>query len=239
VVPHQSEASRRIRWLRGAFAAAGPVRGHAACGDFQQTDTSAIPVKDTSRVRGPDHWAGPGNDLAGRFGRDAAHADWFCGFRLAIDRPGLADRAGLEHRARRRERARGRQRPAARRGAARDLLAYKGFNGKAFATSQAARGTAVLIPPRGRPGCRAQHSRVLRGTSGPVHGGSAPQEKVASFGALLAARTDVYAVRCDNRRTGKAGWVPAMRGGFRKGAPRGEQGYLPLRADVLGALPTD
>ena len=29
----------------------------------------------------------------------------------------------------------------------RDLLADKGFNGKAFAASQAARGTAVLIPP--------------------------------------------------------------------------------------------
>jgi len=29
----------------------------------------------------------------------------------------------------------------------RDLLADKGFNGKAFAASQAARGTAVLVPP--------------------------------------------------------------------------------------------
>ena len=31
--------------------------------------------------------------------------------------------------------------------APRDLLADKGFNGKAFAASQAARGTAVLVPP--------------------------------------------------------------------------------------------
>jgi hypothetical protein len=29
----------------------------------------------------------------------------------------------------------------------RDLLADKGFNGRAFAASQAARGTAVLVPP--------------------------------------------------------------------------------------------
>ncbi len=29
----------------------------------------------------------------------------------------------------------------------RDLLADKGFNGKAFAAQQAARGTAVLVPP--------------------------------------------------------------------------------------------
>ena len=40
-------------------------------------DTSAIPVKHTSRVRGPDQWTGPGNDLAARFGRDGAHAEWF------------------------------------------------------------------------------------------------------------------------------------------------------------------
>ena len=52
--------------------------------DCQQVDTSAIPVKHTSRVRGPDQWTGPGNDLAARFGRDAAHAEWFYGFRLAI-----------------------------------------------------------------------------------------------------------------------------------------------------------
>jgi len=82
-LPHQSEANRRIRWLRGAFeqfrealAATWPVD------NCQQTGTSAIPVKHTSRVRGPDGWTGPGNDLSARFGRDAAHAEWSCGFRL-------------------------------------------------------------------------------------------------------------------------------------------------------------
>ena len=68
---------------------------------------------------------------------------------------------------------------------------------------------------------------------GPVHANSAAEEKVAFFGALFAARTDVYAVRYDNRRTGKTGWVPAMRGGFRKGVPRSERDYLPLTAEVL------
>lgn len=72
-------------------------------------------------------------------------------------------------------------------------------------------------------------------SSGPVHGASTPQEKVAFFGALFAARTDLYAVRYDNRRTGKSGWLPAMRGGFRKGVPRGERAYLPLTSDVLAA----
>src|SRR5258707_12280522 len=51
--------------------------------DCQQIDTSALPVRHPSRVRGPDGWTGPGNDLAAGFGRDAAHAEWFYGFRLA------------------------------------------------------------------------------------------------------------------------------------------------------------
>ena len=68
---------------------------------------------------------------------------------------------------------------------------------------------------------------------GPVHANSAPEEKVAFFGALFAARTDVYAIRYDNRRTGKTGWVPAMQGGFRKGVPHTERDYLPLTAEVL------
>ena len=84
-LPHQSEANRRIRWLwdtfeqlRAMLAARLPVD------DCQQVDTTALPVKHTSRVRGADGWTGPGNDLAARFGRDAAHAEWFYGFRLAI-----------------------------------------------------------------------------------------------------------------------------------------------------------
>jgi len=58
---------------------------------------------------------------------------------------------------------------------------------------------------------------------------------VAFFGALFAARTDVYAVRFDNRRTGKTGWVPAVRGGWRKGIQHAERDYLPLTAQVLAA----
>jgi hypothetical protein len=43
--------------------------------DCQQVDTSALAVKHPSRVRGADQWTGPGNDLAARFGRNAAHAE--------------------------------------------------------------------------------------------------------------------------------------------------------------------
>ena len=84
-LPHQSEANRRIRWLWGAFeqfrATLAAWQPEDGC---QQVDTSALPVKHPSRVRGPDQWTGPGNDLAARFGRDAAHAEWFYGFRLAV-----------------------------------------------------------------------------------------------------------------------------------------------------------
>jgi hypothetical protein len=82
---------------------------------------------------------------------------------------------------------------------------------------------------------RPAQAGIFEAPPGPVHLGSPPEEKVAFFGALFAARTDVYAIRYDNRRTGKAGWVPAMRGGFRKGVPHGERDYLPLTADVLAA----
>ena len=147
-LPHQSEASRRIRWLRGAFE---QLRCHLAgqipADDCHQIDTTALPVKHTSRVRGPDSWTGP-DGLHARFGRDAAHSEWFYGFRLAI-KTGLGARIvrawSIVPAA------------ASERDVAsdlletglppRDLIADKGFSGKAFAASQAARGTAVLTPP--------------------------------------------------------------------------------------------
>jgi superfamily II DNA or RNA helicase len=70
---------------------------------------------------------------------------------------------------------------------------------------------------------------------GPVHGGSAPEEKVTFFAALFAARTDVYALRWDNERTGKGGWLPAVRGGWRKGVRHQDRHYLPLSPQVIRA----
>jgi IS5 family transposase len=149
VLPHQSEANRRTRWLWGAFEqfrAALAVR--LPEDDCQQVDTSALPVKHPSRVRGPDQWTGPGNDLAARFGRDAAHAEWFYGFRLAV----RADLGSRIVRAWSIVPAAVNEREVAEDlllagPAPRDLLADKGFNGRAFAAAQAARGTAVLVPP--------------------------------------------------------------------------------------------
>jgi hypothetical protein len=51
---------------------------------------------------------------------------------------------------------------------------------------------------------------------GPIDRRSAPEVKVDFFAALFAARTDVYATRWENARTGKVGWLPAVRGGWRK-----------------------
>ena len=148
-LPHQSEANRRIRWLWGAFEQFRmTLAARLPDDDCQQAGTSALPVKHTSRVRGPDQWTGPGNDLAARFGRDAAHAEWFYGFRLAI-KTDLSSRivrawsivpAAVNEREVAEDLLQAGPPP-------RDLLCDKGFNGKAFAAGQAARGTAVLVPP--------------------------------------------------------------------------------------------
>jgi hypothetical protein len=163
VLPCQSEANRRTRWLWGAFE---QLRGILAArlpeDDCQQVDTSALPVKHPSRVRGADQWTGPGNDLAARFGRDAAHAEWFYGFRLAV-KTDLGSRivrawaivpAAVSERDVAGDLLEAGPPP-------RDLLADKGFSGKAFAAAQAARGTAVLVPP-GKKERAAMPSALLK-----------------------------------------------------------------------------
>ena len=148
VLPHQSELNRRARWLWGAFEQfRAALAARLPEDDCQQIDTSALPVKHASRVRGPDGWTGP-NGLHARFGRDAAHAEWFYGFRLAAktDLGSRIVRAWSIVPAAVSERDVGTDLLEAG-PPPRDLLADKGFNGRAFAASQAARGTAVLVPP--------------------------------------------------------------------------------------------
>ena len=68
-LPHQSEANRRTRWLWGAFEQLRvTLAARLPEDDCQQVDTSALLVRHLPRVRGPDGWTGPGNDLAARFG---------------------------------------------------------------------------------------------------------------------------------------------------------------------------
>ena len=64
---------------------------------------------------------------------------------------------------------------------------------------------------------------------------SAPAEKVAFYAGLFRCRTDVYALRWENRRDGRSGWIPAIAGRWRKGMSRADAPYLPLTNDVLAA----
>ena len=64
---------------------------------------------------------------------------------------------------------------------------------------------------------------------------SSNDAKVAFFRALFAARTDIYATRIENSRTGWKGWLPAVRGGWQRGIPHEKRDYLPLTKDVLAA----
>jgi Transposase DDE domain len=149
-LPDQPEVNRRTRWLWGAFEQLRAAWSVTVPADpVQQIDTSALPVKHCSRVRGPDGWTGPGNDLAARFGRDGAHAEWFYGFRLAI-RTDLGRRivrawsivpAAVD------ERQIGTDLIIGDAAAIDALLLDKGFNGSRFAAEMASGGIDVVIPP--------------------------------------------------------------------------------------------
>jgi superfamily II DNA or RNA helicase len=91
-----------------------------------------------------------------------------------------------------------------------------------------------LSPQQAAPPGPAQGA-FFEAAPGIVHHRSPQDAKVAFFGALFAARTDVYAVRYDNAHTGKGGWIPAVRGGWRKGVRPEERNYLPLTPAVLAA----
>jgi superfamily II DNA or RNA helicase len=91
-----------------------------------------------------------------------------------------------------------------------------------------------LTPQQAAPSGPAQ-AAYFEAPPGLVDDGSPPNAKVAFYAALFAARSDVYAIRFDNPRTGKGGWVPAVRGGWRKGIRHEDRDYLPLTPVVLAA----
>jgi hypothetical protein len=91
-LPGQPQFNRRVRWLAGAFELLRrQVAARIPQETWQQIDTTALPVKHPSAVRGPDGWVGP-NGISARFGFDAAHREWFYGFRLGL-RTDLGSRA--------------------------------------------------------------------------------------------------------------------------------------------------
>lgn len=61
------------------------------------------------------------------------------------------------------------------------------------------------------------------------------QEKLALYIDRFRARTDVYAMRWENARTGGSGWMPAVAGGWRKGMDRKAAVYLPRTSEVIAA----
>ena len=57
-------------------------------------------------------------------------------------------------------------------------------------------------------------------------------EKVALFRSLFVGREDVYALRWENASTRKAGWSPAVKGGWANARKPGRE-HLPLTDDVI------
>jgi superfamily II DNA or RNA helicase len=70
---------------------------------------------------------------------------------------------------------------------------------------------------------------------GSVDASSSSQAKVEFYAALFGTRRDVYAIRWENVRYGKSGWMPAVAGGWRKSNKSADQRYLPLTHEVLAA----
>jgi len=62
---------------------------------------------------------------------------------------------------------------------------------------------------------------------------AAPESKVRFYLDLFGGRSDIYAVRWENRSDGRSGWAPAIRGQWRKGMSAADASYLPLTADVV------
>ncbi len=83
---------------------------------------------------------------------------------------------------------------------------------------------------------RAAHgdqATLTRAPDSPVHMESTPEDKVRFYFDLFRCRSDVYALRWENRRDGRSGWMPAIRGYWRKGMNRAEAVYLPLTPDIV------
>ena len=91
-----------------------------------------------------------------------------------------------------------------------------------------------LSPAQARPPGPAQ-TGIFDGRPGMVDVTSSPERKIAFFASMFAARTDVHAVRWENARTGRSGWMPAVRGGWRKGMAASSREYLPLTSDIVAS----
>ena len=74
---------------------------------------------------------------------------------------------------------------------------------------------------------------LMGAPTAPVDMRSVPEDKIRFYANLFRCRTDVYAIRWENRRDGRSGWMPAIKGQWRKGMSRSEAPYLALTAEVI------
>jgi hypothetical protein len=91
-----------------------------------------------------------------------------------------------------------------------------------------------LTPEQARPSGPAQ-TAVFESAPGGVHAGSPPAAKVAFYAAMFAARTDAYAIRWDNTRSGKGGGCLRSAAAGAGGLPPEQREYLPFTPRVITA----
>ena len=75
-------------------------------------------------------------------------------------------------------------------------------------------------------------SEVQSRSEDPVDRSSTQEAKLALFRRLFIGRTDVFAERWENKRSGKSGWSPKVEGGW-PNARKENRRYLPLTDGVL------
>lgn len=94
----------------------------------------------------------------------------------------------------------------------------------------------LLQLSEGQARAAASDQATLTGApESPISMASSPAEKVRFYFDIFRCRTDVYALRWENRRDGRSGWMPAIKGYWRKGMSRADAPYLPLTPDVIDA----
>jgi hypothetical protein len=89
-----------------------------------------------------------------------------------------------------------------------------------------------LSGPRPLPEEQARRP-LFGGVPGAVNASSPQSDKVVFFRHLFAGRDDVHALRWENERTGRSGWLPAVEGGFRR--DRHNRTHLPMTDEVITA----
>ncbi|MDR3201534.1 MAG: DEAD/DEAH box helicase [Bifidobacteriaceae bacterium] len=92
-----------------------------------------------------------------------------------------------------------------------------------------------LLGMRGETAPGPERMALALARPGQVTRESPPHAKAEFFARRFAARTDVYARYWQNDRTGEKGWLPTVRGQWRKGVPVRQQNLMPLTLDAIAS----